>query len=336
MRLPTRFHLVILSASLLSASLLATVFAFRSHSDEPPATNPPRHIENSIGMKLVLIPPGKFTMGSPKDEKGRNKDEDQREVLIKKAFHLGIHEVTQAQFKKVMGFNPSYFCARAAGRKGVEYETWSKPGGGKDKLQGLAGQALAGTADFPVENVSWHEAVEFCRTLSALPAEQSAGRTYRLPSEAEWEYACRGGASSSQVFHFGNRLSSEQANFRGTRPAGGAAPGPWLERTCKVGSYPPNAFGLYDMHGNVWEWCLDAYEYEGDRGFRVRRGGSWGDGADQCRSALRLRRAPDDHRWNLGFRVVMIAAERWGMRTPPVVVSGLSILLCVLIRLSGH
>ena len=328
MTLPTRFHLVILSASLLSASLLATVFASPSRSDEPPgkppSDKPPRPIENSIGMKLVLIPPGKFTMGSPKDEKGRNKDEDQREVEIKKAFHLGMHEVTQAQFEKVMGFNPSYFCARAAGKKGADYETWSKPGGGKDKLKGLAGQTLAGTADFPVENVSWHEAVEFCRTVSRLPAEQTAGpscarvsRPRTLgdrrspPTQTHMRIGkCRGGASSSQVFHFGNRLSSEHANFRGTQPAGGAAPGPWLERTCKVGSYSPNAFGLYDMHGNVWEWCLDAYEYEGDRGFRVRRGGSWGEGADQCRSALRLRRAPDDHRWNLGFRVVMIAAER--------------------------
>jgi formylglycine-generating enzyme required for sulfatase activity len=224
---------------------------------------------------------------------------------IKKAFHLGTYEVTQQQFAKVMGFNPSYFSASAAGRKGADYETWSKPGGGKDKVKGLGS-----TDHLPVENVSWHEAVEFCKKLSALPAEQKARRTYRLPSEAEWEYACRGGAASTQVFHFGNRLSSEQANFRGTEPFGGAAKGPWLERPCKVGSYPPNAFGLYDMHGNVWEWCLDSYEYEGDRGFRVRRGGSWGEGGHQCRSAIRLRRAPDDHRWNLGFRVVMVRPDR--------------------------
>jgi formylglycine-generating enzyme required for sulfatase activity len=262
-------------------------------------------MENSIAVKLVLIPPGKFTMGSPQNEKGRKKDEDQREVDIKKAFHLGVYEVTQGQFEKVMGFNPSYFSARATGRRGADYESWSKPGGGQDKVQ-----RLGNTSDFPVENVSWHEAVDFCKKLTALPAEQKAGRTYRLPSEAEWEYACRGGARATQVFYFGNSLSSEQANFRGTEPYGGAAQGPWLERTSKVGSYQPNAFGLYDMHGNVWEWCLDAFEYEGDRDFRARRGGSWGEGAEQCRSAIRLRRAPDDHRWNLGFRIVMVTADQ--------------------------
>ncbi len=294
----TRFRLVVLSASLLTTGLPC-------RSEEGQGKKPPREIENSIGMKVVLIPPGKFIMGSPKDEKGRNKDEEQHEVEITKAFHLGIHEVTQEQFEKVMGFNPSYFSARATGRKGTGYESWSKPGGGKDKVKGLGS-----TGDLPVENVSWDEAGEFCKKLSALPAEQRAGRTYRLPSEAEWEYACRGGASSTQVFHFGNSLSSEQANFRGTMPFGGAAQGPWLERTSKVGSYKPNAFGLYDMHGNVWEWCVDPYEYEGDRGFRVRRGGSWGEDGEKCRSAIRLRRAPDDHRWNLGFRIVMVTADR--------------------------
>jgi formylglycine-generating enzyme required for sulfatase activity len=225
-------------------------------------------------------------------------------VEIAKAFYLGIHEVTQKQFEKVMGYSPSYFSANAMGKPGASYETWSKPGGGKDKVKDLPG-----TGDFPVENVSWVEAVEFCKKLSALPEEQKAGRLYRLPSEAEWEYACRGEASSYQVFHCGNRLSSEQANFRGTMPYGGAAQGPWLERTCKVGSYKRNGFGLYDMHGNVWEWCSDPYEYEGDRGFRVRRGGSWGEGGEQCRSAIRLRRAPEDHRWNLGFRAVLVAPE---------------------------
>jgi putative heme-binding domain-containing protein len=271
---------------------------------EPKATVVNHDMRNSTGMKFALIPPGTFIMGSPNGEKGRNKDEEQREVKITKAFHLSIYEVTQGQFEKVMGFNPSYFSVRASGKKDTDYEAWSKPGGGADKVK-----ELGGTGDFPVENVSWYEAVEFCKKLSVLPAEQAAGRTYRLPSEAEWEYACRGGVSSPQVFHFGNSLSSEQANFRGTMPFGGAAKGRWLERTCRVGSYPPNAFGLYDMHGNVWEWCGDPYEYEGDRGFRVRRGGSWGEGGEQCRSAIRLRRAPDDHRWNLGFRVVMVTAR---------------------------
>src|SRR5262249_12712689 len=126
---------------------------------------------------------------------------------------------------------------------------------------------------------------------------------------AEWEYACRGGSPSTRGFHFGDSLSSEQANFRGTMPFGQPAKGPWLERACRVGSYPPHAFGLYDLDGNVWEGWKDTYEYERDRGFRVRRGGSWGEGGELCRSAIRLRRAPDDHRWNLGFRIVMVTAH---------------------------
>jgi formylglycine-generating enzyme required for sulfatase activity len=270
-------------------------------SDGSKGRRPPSKIDNSIGMKLVLIPPGKYLIGSPQDEKGRRKDEEQHEVQITRAFYLGIHEVTQRQFKEVMGFNPSYFSAQASGRQGVVYEDWSKPGGGRDKVKDLDS-----TGDLSVENVSWYEAVEFCERLSALPAERSAGRAYRLPSETEWEYACRGGAASYQVFHYGNSLSGQQANFRGTMPYGGAAKGPWLERTCKVGTYKPNAFGLFDMHGNVWEWCSDRFEYEGDRGFRVRRGGSWGDSGDHCRSASRLRRVPGDHRWNLGFRAALV------------------------------
>jgi formylglycine-generating enzyme required for sulfatase activity len=154
-----------------------------------------------------------------------------------------------------------------------------------------------------VENVSWDEAVEFCKKLSALPNEVKAGRKYRLPSEAEWEYACRGGALSYQVFHVGDGLSSEQANFRGKEPYGGAAAGPWLLRTCKVGSYKPNAFGLYDMHGNVWEWCADRYEQKDDA--RVRRGGCWITNGQECRSSVRRRRVPDDRRFNLGFRVAL-------------------------------
>jgi formylglycine-generating enzyme required for sulfatase activity len=294
-----------LHLGMLSGPLLLGLVPLGWSAEKEREEKPPRQIENSIGMKLVLIPSGKFTMGSPANEKGRRANEQQHDVEITKPFYLGIHEVTQGQFERVMGFNPSYFSVRATERKGTAYENWSKPGGGADKVENLSG-----TSDFPVENVSWYEAVEFSQQLSALPAEQNAGRVYRLATEAEWEYACRGGASSYQVFHFGNRLSSAQANFRGALPYGEAAKGPWLERTCKVGSYKPNAFGLYDMHGNVWEWCSDRYEYEGNKDFRVRRGGSWGEGGESCRSAMRLRRAPDDHRWNLGFRVALNASAR--------------------------
>jgi formylglycine-generating enzyme required for sulfatase activity len=291
------FCLVVLPSSLLMPGLVLSSWPEGSDSEQPP-----REIENSIGMKLVLIPQGKFLMGSPADEQGRGKDEEQHEVEIPKAYHLGSREVTQKEFEKVMGFNPSYFSASARGKDGALYLDWSKPGGGKDKVKDLGD-----TGAFPVENVSWDEATEFCKNLSALPAEQKAGRKYRLPGEAEWEYACRGGATSHQVFHFGNRLSSEQANFRGQEPYGGAAKGPWLERTCRVGSYKPNAFGLFDMHGNVWEWCSDRWEKDLD--FRVRRGGDWVGAGELCRSAVRRRRAPDDRRFNLGFRIVLVAPE---------------------------
>jgi formylglycine-generating enzyme required for sulfatase activity len=162
---------------------------------------------------------------------------------------------------------------------------------------------VTNTSEFPVENVSWDEAVEFCKKLSARAQEEKMGRKYRLPSEEEWEYACRGGATNYHVFGRGDSLSSKEANFRGTEPYGFAAKGPWLERTCKVGSYKPNGFGLYDMHGNVWEWCANNYAKDDEA--IVRKGGCWGAPGADCRSAVRRRRVPDDHRWDLGFRVAV-------------------------------
>src|SRR5262249_15622705 len=142
------------------------------------------------------------------------------------------------------------------------------------------------TSEFPVESVSWEDAQDFLKKLSARPEERKAGREYRLPSEAQWEYACRGGASSSTAFHVGASLSSAQANFNGNDPYGDANTGPYLERPCAVGCYRPNAFGLYDVHGNVWEWCEDWFDEDyyaksppknpsgpDDGSFRVLRGG---------------------------------------------------------------
>jgi formylglycine-generating enzyme required for sulfatase activity len=248
---------------------------------------------NSVGMKLVLIPKGKFKMGSPEDEKDRSTDEKQHDVEITRPFCLGIYTVTQKQYKEVMGENPSWFSAMGAG---------------KDDVKGLD------TDDFPVETVSWHDAKRFCEKLSDLPAEKRRGRTYRLPTEAEWEYACRGGAHSSNPFHFGKSLSSRQANFDGNHPYGGADKGPYLERTCKVGSYDPNKFGLHDMHGNVWQWCADWYAkdyYEkspkkdpkgpASGTVRVVRGGSWRGVGWLCRAAFRLHVVPDGR--CIGFRV---------------------------------
>ncbi len=260
-----------------------------------------KEITNSIGMKLRLIPAGTFTMGSPKDEKERNSDEGpQHEVEITKPFYMGVYEVTQAQFKKVMGYNPSYFSRNGKEKAGAKYSDYSKPFGGKESVQGMT------TTSFPVENVSWDEAVEFCKKLSDLASEKRAGRLYRLPTEAEWEYACRGGSKKYQVFAFGDSLTTKQANFAYE-----------LKRTCKVGSYQANGFGLFDMHGNVYEWCNDFYSDEtytenkrtdpvgpntGDR--RSLRGGSLGNYGYGCRSANRFRNNPGNRYRSYGFRVV--------------------------------
>jgi formylglycine-generating enzyme required for sulfatase activity/WD40 repeat protein len=281
------------------------------NGDEPDlerwAKKAPKDIRNTIGMELVLIPAGKFTMGSPKEEEvGKSYfpsfggPETQHEVEISRAFYMGAYEVTQQQYEAVMGRNPSYFSRTREGKEEV-----------KDQNTGV----------FPVEMVSWDDAVEFCKRLSDLPGENRRGRVYRLPTEAEWEYACRGGASSQQyaAFYFGNSLSWEQANFNGEAPFGNAPRGPRSLRTTKVGSYQRNGFGLYDMHGNVWEWCADWYGREfytsedarkdpwNDRpgsGQRVMRGGSWGCSGYWCRSGYRWGFAPNGRSNQIGFRVV--------------------------------
>ncbi len=220
------------------------------------------------------------------------------EVHITRPFYLGVTPVTQEQYEQVMGANPSWFSAK---------------GRGKDKVRGMD------TGTFPVENVSWDDAMEFCKRLATLTEEAKSGRTYRLPTEAEWEYACRGGSPPSQVFHFGDSLSSAQANFDGRYPYGGAGKGDYLERTSKVGSYPANGFGLYDMHGNVSEWCQDWHDanyYEASPRqdppgpaqvlARVLRGGSWADRGSSCRSANRGWEEPQGRRRYYGFRLAAV------------------------------
>jgi TPR repeat protein/formylglycine-generating enzyme required for sulfatase activity len=243
-------------------------------------------VVNSIGMKLARIPAGKFLMGSPADEAEREEGEHQHEVEITRPFYMGAFPVTQEEFQRVMGSNPSKF-------KG---------------------------SNRPVEQVTWHEAVEFCNRLSQLEGERSQGRVYRLPTEAEWEYACRAGASSYQTFHCGNALSSEQANFNGQSPYG-AREGVYREQTTDVGSFEPNAWGLYDMHGNVWEWCADwfgeNYYKQSNRQdppgpaqgeHRVLRGGSWYDDGLGCRAAFRVGGDPGDRNDGSGFRVVLLVS----------------------------
>src|SRR5262249_33420476 len=151
---------------------------------------------NDVGMKFELIQQGKFTMGSPEKETGRWRDEKQHDVELTKDFYLGVHTVTQKQFATIMGYNPSYFSKDGKGGKDEVYEGDSKPGGGKEKVKDFDH-----TLDFPVENVSWREAREFCHLLNQRDKKTLGGWTYALPTEAQWEYACRGGAKVYKKYH---------------------------------------------------------------------------------------------------------------------------------------
>ena len=213
------------------------------------------------------------------------------EVTISRDYHLGMHEVTQAQYKKIMGKNPSDFQGDAVAERHPETNRVVKE---------------VDSANHPVDQVSWRDAVEFCQRLSALPEEKKAGRIYRLPTEAEWEYACRAG--SQMAYSFGSDEKS-LVNFGWYKSNSNSM-------THAVGLKKANAWGLYDMHGNVWEWCADCYgEYPkgsatDPRGpeagsDRVARGGSWFGDAVRCRSALRNGFDPS-FRFNfLGFRVAL-------------------------------
>jgi formylglycine-generating enzyme required for sulfatase activity len=221
-------------------------------------------------------------MGSPDSEEGRGSDEGPQHQVTVKSFLMGKYEVTQEQYKKVMGTNPSDFKGK----------------------------------NLPVERVSWNDAQEFIRRLNS----RGDGYTYRLPTEAEWEYACRAGTTTA--FAFGDSLSPGQANFDGNHPYGWAAKGINRQKTIPVGSFQPNAFGLYDMHGNVAEWCQDwyhgnyngaptdgsAWESGGEQGFRVLRSGAWDDYSDLLRSAARNGLGTDYRIHNtIGVRVVAVA-----------------------------
>ncbi len=232
----------------------------------------PKEITNSIGMKLVLIPAGTFAMGSPMEEVGRRVNETYHEVTISKSFYLGAYEVTQGEYEKVMGANPSRY-------KGPKN---------------------------PVGNVSWNDAVSFCKKLSETDEERRAGRKYRIPTEAEWEYACRAG--STTAYSFGDTAESfaEYAWFQKNAE----------RRTHPVGEKKPNRWGLYDMHGNVWEYCQDLYadyppdastDPQGHNGGtpRVNRGGGGFSDAAFCRAALRNSNDPMVNASDNGFRVAL-------------------------------
>lgn len=261
---------------------------------QPIQTEKPKAVTNVVGLGFVLVPGGSFGMGSPAAELGHRANEGPtHDVVIGQPFYLGTHPVTQRAYQAVTGRNPSKF-----------------------------GPGNNGGPEHPVEMVSWADADAFCRRLSELPEEQAAGRRYRLPTEAEWEYACRAGKLGAAFGH-GAVFSTDAGNFDARYPYGAAPPGPGTGRTTPVGGYPANAWGLYDMHGNVWEWCADWYA-EGyysqspardpagpEAGaFRVLRGGSWRNQGSACRAAYRNALAPHMRDSATGFRVVLVTGER--------------------------
>ena len=234
------------------------------------------------GMTLIELPPGRFTMGSADTEGGRNGDETLHDVEITRSFLMGQHEVTQQEWRTVMGTSPSRF--------------------------GTCGPQC------PVENITFDEVQQFLLKLNA----RADALRYRLPTEAEWEYACR--ASTTGPFGTGENLTTAQANYNGTQPYGAFPAGEFRQKTAPVGTFPLNPRGLADMHGNVWEWTSDWYGPYAETAVanidphgpaagekRVIRGGSWFFDANSARCGLRYTHAPQDKGFSLGFRV---AADR--------------------------
>ncbi len=258
-----------------------------------------------ILLDMVLIPPGEFWMGSLTDElEHRSNEEPQHLVKIEHPFFMGQYPITQAQWRNIARLAP------------IQQELDPDP----SRFKG---------DDLPVESVSWLDAQEFCARLSVY-----TNRSYRLPSEAEWEYACRAGTTTP--FHFGETIDAELANYQAedekfgdtvfSGKYGRGKFGEYRHRTTPVGSFGvANDFGLFDLHGNVWEWCEDHYHenYEGapadcspwvdldtsERTFRVLRGGSWGNDPRDCRSAYRGRINAVDRLGSIGFRVVYSPAR---------------------------
>jgi len=256
---------------------------------------------------MVWIPPGTFVMGSPASEAERGSDEVQHTVTLTHGFYMGKYAVTQGQYLAVVGSNPSYFTTND-----------------------LIGNPISPDLNRPVETVSWYDATNYCALLTQ--SDRAAGRIpsswgYRLPTEAEREYACRAGTTTA--FHFGSAIHGGMADFYDHYEYDAAIGDIWLAypsvpclmRTTTVGSYAPNAFGLYDMHGNVWEWCQDWYgsyptgsvtDPQGPASSvsgRVFRGGSWNGYGSMCRSANRPVNSPAIRFWYVGFRVVLVPGQ---------------------------
>lgn len=235
---------------------------------------------NNLAIAMASIPEGSFIMGSPATEEGRNEDENPQHEVKLNSFLMSKYLITQEQYLAIMKENPASFQ-------------------GKNN---------------PVENVDWYNAQDFCQKLSDLTQFK-----FRLPSEAEWEYACRAGKTTP--FSYGETLTTDLANYKGLFNYGKGNAGIYRGATTKVGTFPPNAFGLYDLHGNLWEWCADCwhenyynaptnnkpwedYNPDDDELPRVLRGGSWDDTSYYCRSAVRIWTSPSLKGKLIGFRVV--------------------------------
>ena len=263
--MPDRWTLFRIGAVVPAAAVMLLSPASKQENGPAGPPRPADVVTNTIGMRLVYVPPGEFTMGSAVDEAGRHEDEVQHHVTISRGFYLGVTEVTQAQWQRVMNFNRS--------------ETKGD--------------------DLPASRLSWRHAETFCRKLG-----EAEGRTYRLPREAEWEYACRAGTTGPFA---GTGKLDEMAWHMDNS---GDQPHP-------VGGMRPNAWGLYDMHGSVLEWCADLYgrDYPAEAvtdpcgpatgTYRVARGGSWRHFARACRSAARASFNPAYQLDQLGLRVLM-------------------------------
>ncbi|WP_299491464.1 formylglycine-generating enzyme family protein [Acaryochloris sp. IP29b_bin.137] len=243
---------------------------------------------NGVSLELVLVPEGEFVMGSPDDEEARESREGPQHSVKVSRFWMGQYPITQAQWRIVAQYER------------VNRDLDPDPSEFKGDLN-------------PVEQVSWYDAVEFCDRLS-----QRTGRNYRLPTEAEWEYACRAGTTTP--FHFGATLSAQYSNYYAQETYGPGEVGEFREKTTPIDYFQiGNAFGLIDIHGNVWEWCLDHWHenYEKaptdgsawltneEKTDRIVRGGSWYSDPRYCRSATRYHNDPDYTIYNLGFRIVL-------------------------------
>jgi formylglycine-generating enzyme required for sulfatase activity len=236
---------------------------------------------NGVKLEMVEIPAGTFYMGSPENEKGRYDSESPQHQVTVPSFFVGKYPLTQAQYEAIMGNNPAYF-------KGNNR---------------------------PVECVSWDDGVAFCEKLS-----QKTGKNYKLPSEAQWEYACRAGTTTP--FYFGESITPDLVNYNGNYAYAAAPKGQYRKQTTDVGTFPPNAFGLYDMHGNVWEWCEDDWQENyinapvngsaliSRSDYKRLRGGSWLNDPGYCRSAFRSLSNLVNGNDNIGFRVVCSGAAR--------------------------